>query len=192
MNDPVYLSLSLLPETNVCNIIQVSAICGEHIFNGYTVPARPIPPKVTELTGFTVNGSCLYHHGLPVQTLPLRDLLTDFINYLRRFPRPLLVAHNAVNFDAPVLMRVLAENGLQQSFTQEVSRFMDTYLLSRYIYPKLKKYSLEFLASHFLHQQFDAHNGLEDATILQKLFNTWKPAEPLIDMFTSSTAYFKK
>lgn len=174
----------------MCNIIQLSAVCGEHVFNGYTLPARPIPQKVMELTGLAVQGRCLYHHGLPVQTLPLRDLLNDFINYLRRFPRPLLMAHNAVKFDAPVLMRVLAENGLQQSFRQVVSRFMDTYLLSRHIYPNLPKYSLEFLVSYFLRQKFDAHDGLEDAKILQRLVNTWKPAESDIDMFTFSTACF--
>lgn len=170
----------------MCNIIQVSAICEGHAFNGYTVPELPLSKHVRDLTGFVVHGPHLYRHGVPVQTLLLKDLLSRFIAYLSQFYRPLLVAHNAQNFDAPVIMRVMAENGLQQRFRQVVFGFVDTYQLSKHLYPYLPSYSLKALVNHFLHQRFDAHNALEDAKILEKLFITWKPSKYHIDMCTSS------
>lgn len=174
----------LFSETDVCNIIQVSAICEGRTFNGYTVPKLPLSKHVTDLTGFTVHGPNLYWHGVVMQTLSLKDVLRRFIDYLSQFYRPLLVAHNAEKFDAPVIMRVMAENGLQQRFRQVVSGFVDTFQLSKRLYPNLPGYSLTALARNFLGQQFDAHNALEDAKILEKLFNTWTPSKPHIDMCT--------
>lgn len=171
----------------MCNIIQVSAICEGRTFNGYAVPELPLSKHVGDLTGFAVHGPNLYRHGVQMQTLLVKDLLMGFIDYLSQFYRPLLVAHNAKNFDAPVIMRVMAENGLQQRFRQVVSGFVDTYQLSKRLYPGLPGYSLKFLVSHFLGQQFDAHNALEDAKILEKLFITWDPSKYHIDMCTSST-----
>lgn len=168
----------------MCNIIQVSAICGQNIFNRYTVPEQPLSQAVQNLTGFTVHGSCLYHHGILKQTILVKDLLSCFIDYLSQFQHPLLVAHNANCFDTPVLMRVLAENGLQQRFRQVVSGFVDTYKLSKHIYPNLPGYSLKALVSRFLHLQFDAHNALEDATVLNKLFIAWNPSAYSVDMCT--------
>lgn len=169
----------------MCNIIQLAAVCGDHIFNGYTVPMLPISKDVTDLTGFTVHGSSLYRYGDPVPTMPVKDLLIQFIDYLGYFQHPVLVAHNAMRFDAPVLMRVLAENGLQQRFKQVVSCIVDTYQLSTYIHPGLPRgHSLKALASHFLRKQFDAHNAVEDARILEMLFYTWNPSNYYVNMFT--------
>lgn len=171
----------------MCNIIQVSAICDGRAFNGYAVPELPLSQHVTDLTGFVVHGPHLYRHGVAMQTLLLKELLRRFINYLSQFYRPLLVAHNAEKFDAPVIMRVMAENGLLQQFRQVVSGFVDTYQLSKHLYPYLPGYSLTALARRFLGQPFDAHNALEDARILEKLFLTWRPSKQYIDMCTSST-----
>lgn len=146
---------------------------------------KPISPEATNLTGFTVIHSQLYRHGVQMQTIPLSILLNHFINFLRCYNRPLLVAHNAKGFDTPVLMRVLAENGLQQRFREVVSGFVDTLQLSKLIYPNLPSYSLTNLAEHFLQQNFNAHNGLEDAKILQRLFKTWSPHPSYITVCTN-------
>lgn len=189
---PCWSIFFLFSETNVCNIIQVSAICEGRSFNGYTVPKLPLSKHVTDLTGFVVHGPHLYRHGVAMQTLSVKDLLRRFIDYLSQFYRPLLVAHNAEKFDAPVIMRVMAENGLLQQFRQVVSGFVDTYQLSKRLYPYLPGYSLTALARRFLGQQFDAHNALEDARILEKLFLTWKPAMHHIDMCTSRTWFLNE
>lgn len=177
--------------TNECNIIQLAAVCGESIFNGYTVPWQPISEGAARITGFTVQGGALFHRGQPVPTMPLRDLLICFIEYLRAFNRPKLVAHNARFFDAPVLMRVLAENGLQDWFSQVVSCFVDTLNLSKLLYPNLiGGHSLKALVESFLGRRFDAHNALEDARILQELFYGWKDREFYIQNCTFSTNLF--
>lgn len=172
----------LFTGTDVCSIIQVSAICDERIFNGYTVPVRRIRPEATNITGFTVHNSRLYRHGHLMSTIPLRDLLIHFISYLAQFYHPILVAHNAKWFDVPVLMRVLAENSLLQEFKQRVHGFLDTLPLCRHIYPNLRRYSLKDLADHFLGEEFDAHNGVEDANVLRKLFHIWNPSDGYIQM----------
>lgn len=169
----------------MCNIIQVAATREGRAFNGYTVPELPLSKEVTDLTGFVVNGPYLYRHGVLKQTLPVKDLLRCFIDYLRQFNRPLLVAHNAKNFDAPVLMRVLAENGLQQKFKEVACGFVDTYQLSRCLYPSLPSHSLKALVSYFVGQSFEAHDGLEDAKILEKLFIAWNPSDFHVDMCTN-------
>lgn len=168
----------------MCNIVQLAAVCGEHIFNGYTVPMLPLSQEVTALTGFTVHDLSLYRYGVPVPTIPLKDLLIRFITYLAQFHHPILVAHNAKYFDTPVLMRVLAENGLQQRFKQVVSCFLDTYQLSKYMYHDLPCYSLKVLVDYFFGEKFDAHNAVEDAKILQRLFYAWKPSDDYVNRFT--------
>lgn len=186
--EPILIHFIILfTGTNVCNIIQLAAVCGVHTFNRYTVPMEALTKDVTDLTGFTVHGSCLYRNGYPVPTIPLKDLLIHFIDYLDNFHHPILVAHNALHFDVPVLMRVLEENGLKQQFTQVVSGFVDTYQLSKHIYPGLPRgYSLKALVKQFLGQQFDAHNAEEDAKILEKLFYKWNPNDCYVKMFTYS------
>ncbi|XP_078023858.1 DNA polymerase III PolC-type-like [Epinephelus lanceolatus] len=158
-----------------CHIIQLSAVCGKREFNAYILPRRPISPRATELTGLTQSRGTLYRHGTPLDTVFLYDALKDFINFLSSCRPVLLVAHNAKEFDAPILARVLRKCSLWEHFQQVVSGFVDTLLLSRNLFRGLSSYSLESLAKHFLDRYYDAHNALEDAKILQELFNLWDP-----------------
>lgn len=117
--------------------------------------------------------------------MPLRDLLIRFIDFLRNFHCPKLVAHNAQCFDVPVLMRVLAKNGLQQQFMQVVPYYVDTLQLSRRRNHDLPDgHSLKALAKYYLGRNFDEHNALEDAKILQMLFYNWNLAEFYISRST--------
>ncbi|KAL7402923.1 hypothetical protein ABVT39_021895 [Epinephelus coioides] len=178
-----------------CHIIQLSAVCGEREFNAYILPRRPISPKASELTGITQSRGTLYRHGTPLDTVFLHDALNDFSDFLsscrphRRRP-VLLAAHNAKGFDAPILARVLRKFSLWEDFQQVVSGFVDTLLLSRNLFRGLPSYSLEFLAKHFLHKDYDAHNALEDARILQELFDDWDPDRGDISEVTFPTNEF--
>ncbi|KAL7401864.1 hypothetical protein ABVT39_005566 [Epinephelus coioides] len=161
-------------DTAVCDIIQLSAICGEKVFNVYTLPRHPLTEGASEVNGFTVTDDSLLLHGNAVVTVPLVDALTSFISFLLSFRRPvLLAAHNAKRFDVPVLTRVLQEFNLQQEFQQVVSGFVDTLLLSRNLYPDLGSHSLQYLVRHVMGRTYEAHNAVEDATMLQELFNSW-------------------
>ncbi|XP_044048665.1 uncharacterized protein LOC122874627 [Siniperca chuatsi] len=163
-------------DTAVCDIIQMSAICGERVFNVYTLPRRALTDSARKVTGFTVQYDTLFCHGVPVDTIPLVEALTSFIAFLRSFRRPvLLAAHSARRFDAPVLTRVLRQFSLRQEFQQVVSGFLDTFLLSKNVFRGLGSYSQENLVRHYLGKTYKAHDALEDARMLQELFNTWSP-----------------
>ncbi|XP_069551516.1 DNA polymerase III PolC-type-like [Brachyistius frenatus] len=163
-------------DTNVCDIIQVAAICGERVFNAYTIPHRALTESATRVTGFTVTAAGLLLHGLPVATVPLVDALTSFIAFLRSFQRPvLLAAHSAMRFDAPVIKRVLRQCSLHQEFKEVVSGFLDTFPLSKNLHRNLRSYSQESMVRHFLGKAYSAHDAVEDARMLQELFNSWSP-----------------
>lgn len=177
----------LLSDTTVCDIIQVSAICGERVFNAYTLPRRALTESATNVTGFTVSDAGLFLRGTPVDTIPLVEALTSFIAFLRSFHRPVvLAAHNAQRFDAPVITRVLRQCSLQQEFQQVVTGFLDTFLLSKRLFPRLHSYSQERMVLHFLRKTYNAHNAVEDARMLQELYNTWDP-----DRWNITRATFK-
>ncbi|GAA6227059.1 uncharacterized protein LOC111229798 [Lates japonicus] len=165
-------------DTDVCDIIQLSAICGERVFNAYTLPRRTLTESARQVTGFTVCDDGLFLHGVPVDTIPLVEALTSFIAFLRSFRCPvLLAAHNARRFDAPVLTRVLQQCYLRQEFQQVVFGFLDTFLLSKNLYRGLASYSQENMVRHFLGKTYNAHNAVEDAKMLQELYETWKPRD---------------
>lgn len=163
-------------DTMVCDIIQLSAICGEREFNAYILPRREISASAREVTGFTVRNGGLFLRGKSVDTVPLCDALADFIAFLRSFRRPvLLAAHSAMRFDAPVITRVLKQFHLWPEFQQVACGFLDTFLLSKNVCVGVSSYSQKNLVRHYLGKTYDAHNAAEDARMLQELFNRWNP-----------------
>ncbi|XP_017160605.1 DNA polymerase III PolC-type-like isoform X2 [Poecilia reticulata] len=163
-------------DTSQCDIIQLAAVCEERVFNKYTVPQQNIDEGATEVTGFTVQSGHLVLYVSPVETVPIDDLLTSFIDFLRSFQRPvLLAAHNAKRFDMPVLTRVMKKYDLYPQFQQVVSGFLDTLLLSKRLFPRIKGYSQVSLVKIFLQKSYDAHNAEEDAKMLQELYKVWRP-----------------
>ncbi|XP_017292499.1 DNA polymerase III PolC-type-like [Kryptolebias marmoratus] len=163
-------------DTTSCDIIQVAAVCAEKEFNKYTLPRQALTQSARQVTGFTVGPGGLSLHGQRVETTPLTEVLTSFISFLRSFRRPvLLAAHNAKCFDAPVLTRVLRVHALLQEFQQVVSGFLDTFLLSKNLYPRLSSHSQEYMVRHFLGKSYNAHNAVEDARMLQELYKRWRP-----------------
>ncbi|XP_026220555.1 protein PML-like [Anabas testudineus] len=175
-------------DTTVCDLIQLSAICGERTFNVYTLPRRALTESATHVTGFTVRDDRLLLRGDPVVTTSLSEALTSFITFLCSFRRPiLLAAHNAMRFDALVLARVLQNCSLQQEFQQVVCGFLDTFLLSKKLFPSLASYSQQYMVKHFLGKTYNAHNAVEDARMLQELYKAWRPSRFHISRCTFRT-----
>lgn len=165
---------SPLSDVDWCHIIQLSAVCGKRKFNKFILPHRTISPGASSITGFTKRHGWLYRYGEPVDTISLFDALTSFIDFLYSFRRPvILAAHYSRRFDAVVLTRVLKRFSLWQDFQQMVSGFLDTIEVSRDLFPYLRRHSQQYLVWYFLGVTYNAHDGLEDAVMLKKLFNTW-------------------
>ncbi|RVE71510.1 hypothetical protein OJAV_G00052530 [Oryzias javanicus] len=179
-------------DTAVCDIIQLGAVCELQVFNVYTLPRRALTQSATQVTGFTVTPEGLFLRGRRKQTTSLLDALNAFLNFLRSFGRPvLLAAHNARRFDAPVLTRVLQQHSLLLEFQQVVTGFLDTFLLSKSLYPRLASYSQENLVRNFLGQFYNAHDAVEDARMLQELYNAWgpHPSKVLRSTFKATRVY---
>uniref|UniRef100_A0A3B3VBG7 exodeoxyribonuclease III n=1 Tax=Poecilia latipinna TaxID=48699 RepID=A0A3B3VBG7_9TELE len=141
-----------------------------------------------DVNGFTVQSGHLVLYESPVETIPIDDLLTSFIDFLRSFQRPvLLAAHNVKRFDAPVLTRVMKKYDLYPQFQQVVSGFLDTFLLSKRLFLGMQSYSQVSLVKIFLQRSYDAHNAEEDAKMLQELYKVWRPDQFTVLASTSET-----
>uniref|UniRef100_A0A8C5D9G8 exodeoxyribonuclease III n=1 Tax=Gouania willdenowi TaxID=441366 RepID=A0A8C5D9G8_GOUWI len=161
-------------DTTSCDIIQISAICGEKAFNCYCLPSKALSESAASITGFTVKENQLFLNGKLISTTPLLTALEAFIDFLYSFQCPvLLVAHNAMRFDTPILTRVLRHHSLYVRFQKVVEGFVDTLPLSKRLCFDLPSYSLKYLVQHYLKKTFNAHNAVEDARILQELFRAW-------------------
>ncbi|XP_034091962.1 DNA polymerase III PolC-type-like [Gymnodraco acuticeps] len=162
--------------TKSCHIVQLAASCKNSIFNRYILPCIPIEHGATEVNDLTVSYGQLFLHGEPVRTVSLYHSLKSFIHYLGRFPGPvLLAAHYAWGFDQIVLMRVLRKFFLFEQFKKVVSGFVDTFPLSKKLYPQLDCFKLPCLVRYFLGGKYNAH-AVEKAEQLEELFcNRWNP-----------------
>ncbi|XP_042352398.1 DNA polymerase III PolC-type-like [Plectropomus leopardus] len=181
-------------DTDLCHLIQLSAVCEEEEFDVYTLPLRRISEKAEELTGFTVSYGRLFRHGECLYTDTVNRALRKFIRFLQSCSSDgspvLLAAHNAWDFDAPILTRLLQRFSLLEDFQLAVSGILDTLVLSRICNPFMRYHRLTSLARYFLRRNYDAHNALEDARVLQELFDLWDPAEWIVEKATSPTLNF--
>ncbi|XP_034091970.1 exonuclease DPD1, chloroplastic/mitochondrial-like isoform X2 [Gymnodraco acuticeps] len=172
--------------TRSCHIVQLAASCENTPFNSYILPGIPIEYGATEVNGLTVSYGRLLLKGEPVNTEPLYSSLQSFIDYLGRFPGPvLLAAHNSRGFDEIVLRRVLEMCSLFEQFKKVVSGFVDTLPLSRKLHPQLDCFKQPNLVHYFLGGKYNAHNAVEDSKQLEELFNYWNPDNDDISEFTS-------
>ncbi|XP_068169667.1 protein PML-like [Antennarius striatus] len=171
-------------DTKSCDVIQLSAVCGARQFNAYTVPPGILTQSATDVTGFVVSNGRLFCRGVPMKTIHLHDLLVTFMDFLRSFPRPvLLAAHNARLFDAPVLTKALKKFNLLTEFKSVVCGFLDTFLLVKNVHRGLASYSQPNLVKHFLGKSYKEHDALEDARALQDLLTRLNPTPPVINRF---------
>ncbi|KAJ3596711.1 hypothetical protein NHX12_003115 [Muraenolepis orangiensis] len=181
----VFFDLETTGLDSTCDIIQLAAVSGERSFNSYMVPKAAIDREAADITGFRVQDSVLLQGGRPVPTVPLREALTSFLTFLSSLGGPvLLAAHNGKRFDAPILTRQLRRCSLMQQFQQLGSMFMDTFLLSKNLYPMLDSYSQVNLVKHFLGKPYNAHNALEDSRVLQELYRCWNPIQTSVSRVT--------
>jgi DNA polymerase-3 subunit alpha (Gram-positive type) len=123
------------------------------VFNTFADPQRPIPPKITQLTGITDE----MVRGAPSQGEAVKAFL-DFAGDLT------LIAHNAHGFDIRFI-RVAA----QAAGVPFHNPYIDTLPLAQAMY-KLKNYKLDTVANHLELPPFNHHRASDDAKILAEIF----------------------
>ena len=187
-------------ETNTlgkaAQLCQLSATdkSGLHLFSKYILPSQNISisaSSVNKLTIKTTGGiSLLFKDHQPVESVPVKEALGDFVAYLKeniaraqsrtnKQVRTILMGHNATTFDTPILLR----NG-GDAFTEELKSmdvwFADSLPLFKSLlksenaslkqsdgtFPKPNQSSLY---KCLFHESFDAHDALEDAVALRKI-----------------------
>ncbi len=131
-------------------------------FSTFVNPERPIPAKITELTGITDS---------MVKDAPSDvDAVKDFLEFCGD---AVLVAHNAP-FDTSFIREVCAKSGMEYTYTS-----IDTVAICRSILNDIKNCKLDTVAKYLRLPDFNHHRACDDANILAHIFLQ------LIDRLTS-------
>ena len=140
-----------------CEIIEIGAllVAGGRVrdrFHTYVRPTRPIPQKISELTGIM---------DVTVKDAPgLETALPAFLEFAGDRP---LVAHNA-SFDMSFVKAGCEKLGIERRFCA-----VDTVELARALLPQLKNHKLNTVASYF-HLTFEHHRADADTEVLSEIW----------------------
>lgn len=124
-------------------------------FNTFVDPQRPIPPKITQLTGITDE----MVKGAPKEAEALRQFY-DFCGG----ERAVLVAHNAP-FDTGFVRAAARRQRMEYDFVS-----VDTVPICRKLFPQLKNHKLDTVAAHLKVGDFNHHRACDDANILAEIY----------------------
>jgi len=188
----VFIDLETTGFGYASHITQFAANGPNGTFNRYVKPKIPINDRASEITGIVYEDGQMFVHDQPVQSVTLDRCLEDFFSYLGNKPC-ILVAHNAFNFDAVVLVNASVSAGFWRKMESSVVGFMDTLVLFRKEYPGLpKKHSLKELVKVFLKETYDEHNALADTLTLQKLVDHCRFDEETKRQHTCSLEFIRE
>ncbi len=123
-------------------------------FNTFANPGKPIPPRITELTGITDEMVA----DAPNEAEALQKFY-DFCGDCR-----VLVAHNA-GFDIGFIRAAARRSGMEYHFTS-----VDTVPLSRALFKGLKNYKLDTVANYLKLPPFNHHRACDDAAVLAGIY----------------------
>ena len=139
---------------------------GEEKFERYVLPKVRVEAGAVAVTGLSSSGTVLFKNGDPVDARGIRESLTEFSTWIKKFPNAVLVAHNA-KFDAEILCNTLLRIGERNS--DFIVGFVDTLSLLREKIPGRSSYKQEELAKDFIQGEYTAHDAISDATALQEI-----------------------
>lgn len=109
------------------DILQIACVCGDIEFSVYTRPTCTISIGASAATGLTYYGGVLKLKGEAVDSLTIFEGLEQFIAFVSSFPKPVLIGHNIISFDFPVLMHNFPSTTYLRDFK---NFFLDLLILS--------------------------------------------------------------
>ncbi|GCC34945.1 hypothetical protein chiPu_0013422 [Chiloscyllium punctatum] len=170
----VFFDLETTGLGRYCDIVQLSAVTGEKVFNKYIVPNKPMSKGAEKVTGIQVIDGILYLRGKSQTTCSLQDAMTAFLKFLQSLDRPLLIGHNIWRFDSPVILRAWKRLSMKDQFAGCVTGFLDTLWLAKEVIPRsdVSSYRQCHLVQAIIGEDYEAHNAIEDVKSLQKLYTS--------------------
>ena len=159
-------------------IIEIGAFRPEtgEIFRTLIQPGRPLPERITELTGITDEMLA----GAPEEQSAIAAFL-DFLGEDR-----ILLGHN-IAFDHSFLVQAIRRCG----FKEPQFLGIDTLKLSRVLCPELPNKKLETVVAHFGLTNERAHRAFEDARVTVEVYRCLKEMNKEPELFEPVPMFFK-
>ena len=159
-------------------IIEIGAFRPEtgEVFRTLISPGRPLPERITELTGITDEMLT----GAPEEAEAIKALL-EFLG-----EDTVLLGHN-INFDHSFLVQAIRRCG----FPEPQFSGIDTLKLSRVLCPELPNKKLETMVEHFGLTNERAHRAFEDAKVTVELYRCLKAMNRETELFEPVPMFYK-
>ncbi len=123
-------------------------------FNTFVDPEKPIPPKITQLTGITDE----MVQGAPKE----KEAVQAFFEFCGK--EAILIAHNA-GFDTSFLRAVCGRQNMAFPYV-----YIDTVAMCRAMLKDIKNCKLDTVAKYLKLKPFNHHRASDDAAVLGEIF----------------------
>ncbi|CAC5366195.1 unnamed protein product [Mytilus coruscus] len=128
-------------------------------FSCYVVPKAPISSGAEDITGIVWDGTNLRLKGKVVAA---------------KFNNAILIAHNGNKFDFRILSNAADKSKLFNLYLENCVGCIDSIVVMKPKFPKLPKYSQPYLAEHICNKNYNAHNALDDVSMLNEILKEAK------------------
>lgn len=159
-------------------IIEIGAFRPEtgEIFRTLIQPGRPLPERITELTGIT--------DDMLTEAPEEKEAIKQLLEFLGE--DTILLGHN-ISFDHSFIVQAIRRCG----FLEPQFYGIDTLKLSRVLCPELPNKKLETMVEHFGLTNERAHRAFEDARVTVEVYRCLRAMQKEPELFEPVPMYFK-
>ncbi|XP_078409956.1 protein PML-like [Cetorhinus maximus] len=164
------------------DIVQLSAVSGEKIFDKYILPSNPLSAGAAAVTEIQIMDGILYLRGEPQPTCSLQEAMAAFFQFLQSLDKPLLAGHNIWFRDCQIIYKAWGDLFMKDQFARCVTGFLDMLWLAKDIVPRseVRNYKLKHLVGTYVGELFLEDRALNNVRALQELYCVLKPTPGLI------------
>jgi DNA polymerase III epsilon subunit-like protein len=174
-------------------ILQLSAACKNDIFDGYCLPSKTINKEAAKINKMQSRRGKLYQDGKQVDTMSREELISGFLDFLKRQEGKILIVGHKLSFDLRYLEAEIKNQKKVEEFNELVAGFCDSLDYFKYKLQNLMSHKLSLVCKEVLGPEFtfDAHNAMGDVLALQKCLEKTGFGEEQGRQFSISTKNHK-